>query len=615
MKTVSTVLRIEMKDKLNEKLRHYFPEAFRNGNVDLDALDQAFSRHPDSKDEKYQFTWAGKKEALRLLQIPAKGTLKPIPRESVDFENAPNLFIEGENLEVLKLLQKSYFAKVKMIYIDPPYNTGKDFIYPDNWKDPIKDYLKMTGQADEQGLKVTSNPETGGRFHSRWLNMMYPRLFFARNLLKKDGVIFVSIDDTEVHHLRMIMNEIFGEENFVANIIWQKKYSPANDARYLSDNHDHILLYARNKEIWRPNLLPRTAAMDERYKNPDNDPRGPWKPGGFSVKTYSKEYDYPIETPSGKIVHPPKGSCWQTSKKAYRKLLKDKRIWFGKNGEAKPQLKQFLSEVQQGAVAKSIWLYNEVGHNQTAKAHLKQIFADSQIVFDTPKPVELIERMMELSTNPKGQDIVLDFFAGSASTAHALLLKNKEDGGNRRFIMIQLPEPLPQKDKLSNGIVLKTIADIGKERLRRVIKGYSKKKRIPGGFKVLRLQPSNYIRQPTNADEKPAKSVKEIKAALQAHKAGSKPSVPSQDLLFEILLREGIDLCAQVMEKKIGTNRFYQIHYNSKKMLICPDKKLNSKTVEWLINESLRYPVICLDIALTDAQKIQLTSQINLKTI
>lgn len=607
-----------MKDKPTEKLKQLFPEAFTNGKLDLEGLKTAIAQNTDAKDEKYQFTWAGKNEALRLLQIPAKGTLKPLPKESVDFENSPNLFIEGENLEVLKLLQKSYFAKIRMIYIDPPYNTGKDFIYPDNWKDPLKNYLKMTGQADEQGLKLTSNPETSGRFHSRWLSMMYPRLFFARNLLKEDGVIFVSIDDTEVHHLRIIMNEIFGEENFVANIIWQKKYSPANDARYLSDNHDHILLYARNKEIWRPNLLPRTAAMDERYKNPDNDSRGPWKPGGFSVKTYSKEYDYPIKTPSGKIVQPPKGSCWQTSQRAYLKLLKDKRIWFGKNGDAKPQLKQFLSEVQQGAVAKSIWLYNEVGHNQTAKAHLKQIFADSRIVFDTPKPVELIERMLELTTNSKGQDIVLDFFAGSASTAHAVLLKNKKDGGNRRFIMVQLPEPLSQKDKLSNGTILKTIADIGKERLRRVIKGFGNKKQIPGGFKVFRLQPSQYVGHPGNfmeSDEKPAKSVKEIKAALHSHKAILKSSVPSQDLLFEILLREGIDLYADVNEVKISRNRFYQIKHTSKKLLLCLDGKISAKTIDWLINESPRYPFICLDTALNDAQKIQLASQINLKTI
>ena len=592
-----------------KKFRQLFPEFFQNGELDLEAIRTALDEESNQASEKYQFTWVGKKEALRLLQIPSKATLKPLPKESIDFTNSPNIFIEGENLESLKLLQKSYFAKVKMIYIDPPYNTGKDFLYPDNWKDPLGDYLKITGQSDETGQRLTSNPETSGRFHSRWLTMMYPRLFLARNLLKENGVIFVSIDDTEVHHLRMIMNEIFGEENFIANIIWQKKYSPANDARYLSDNHDHILFYAKNKEIWRPNLLPRTSAMDRRYKNPDGDPRGPWKPGGFSVKTYSKEYDYPIETPSGKIVKPPKGSCWQTSKKNYLKLLADNRIWFGKNGDAKPQLKQFLSEVQQGTVVKSIWLYNEVGHNQTAKAHIKRIFHDSHIVFDTPKPVELIKRMLELATNPEGQDIVLDFFAGSASTAHSVLLKNLEDQGNRRFILIQLPEPLPENDKLSNGIVLKTIADIGKERLRRVIKGYGNQKdqQPLGGFKVFRLQKSNFIYR----GKKSPKSVKDIKKSLQSLR---KAPVQSLDILYEVFLREGIDLAVDVSIKKVANNRIYQIKSNSPK-LICLDKKIGPNTIKWLIKHSPKHPFICLDSSLIDSQKIMLFSYVNLKTL
>jgi adenine-specific DNA-methyltransferase len=464
--------------------------------------------------------------------------------------------------------------------------------------------------VDEQGQKLTSNLEGSGRFHSRWLSMIYPRLFLARNFLKEDGTIFVSIDDTEVHHLRMIMNEIFGEENFVANIIWQKKYSPANDARYLSDNHDHILLYAKNKEIWRPNLLPRTSAMDDRYKNPDDDPRGPWKPGGFSVKTYSKDYDYPIETPSGKMVLPPKGSCWQTSKKNYLKLVKDNRIWFGKTGDAKPQLKQFLSEVQQGSVVKSVWLYNEVGHNQTAKAHIKQIFYDSHIVFDTPKPVELIKRMLELATNSKDRDIILDFFAGSASTAHSVLIKNKEDGGNRRFIMVQLPEPLPQKDKLSNGVVLKTIADIGIERLRRVIKGYGKHKGIPGDFKVFRLD-SSII----SHDDKPITSLPKIKKVLESMKNDRNSTAKPEEMLYEILLREGIDLCAQIKEEEIGKNSFYHIRSGSNKLLFCLDKKINPGSVDWLVNKSLNYSFMCLDSALDDSQKIQLESYINLKTV
>jgi len=600
-----------MQDSRLKKLRQLFPEIFTNGEPDWESLKTILNGEQNQLDEKYGFTWAGKKEAQQILQSPTNASLKPLPNESVDFKHSTNIFIEGENLEVLKLLQKSYFGKVKMIYIDPPYNTGKDFLYPDNWKDPLADYLKLTGQVDEEGLRLTTNPETGGRFHSSWLSMMYPRLFLSRNLLKEDGVIFVSIDDTEVHHLRMLMNEIFGEESFVANIIWQKKYSPANDARYLSDNHDHILLYAKNKETWTPNLLPRTAAMDDRYKNPDNDPRGPWKPGGFSVKTYSREYDYPIKTPSGKVVNPPKGSCWQTSKKNYRKLLADNRIWFGKNGEAKPQLKQFLSEVQQGSVAKSIWLYNEVGHNQTAKAHIKQIFHNTNIVFDTPKPVELIKRMLEISTNPEDEDIVLDFFAGSASTAHAVLLKNAEDRGNRRFIMVQLPEPLPRNDKLSSGVILRTIADIGMERLRRVTKGYEGCNGISGGFKAFRLQPSGFV----YGGEKPVKSLKEIRNALKSAKKTVKASTPAKDILCEILLREGWDLCSEIRQEKTGGNLFYRIKSGSKKLVVCLDKRIHAKTVDRLMRDVPNYPIICLDSALNDSQKILLASQVRLKTV
>lgn len=596
-----------MQDSRLKKLKKLYRKVFSDGEPDWEALigDQS------QPEEKYGFTWPGKKDAQQILQVPSKAALKPLPKEGVDFKDSSNIFIEGENLEVLKLLQKSYFGKLKLIYIDPPYNTGKDFLYPDNWKDPLADYLKLTGQVDEQGLRLNSNPESGGRFHSRWLSMMYPRLFLSRNLLKEDGVIFVSIDDTEVHHLRILMNEIYGEENFVANIIWQKKYSPANDARYLSDNHDHILLYAKNKGIWKPNFLPRTSAMDNRYKNPDNDPRGPWKPGGFSVKTYSKEYDYSIKTPSGKVVNPPKGSCWQTSKKNFQKLLADDRIWFGRNGDAKPQLKQFLSEVQQGSVAKSIWLYNEVGHNQTAKAHIKQIFHDSDIIFDTPKPVELIRRMLELSTNPDEEDIVLDFFAGSASTAHSVLLKNAEDGGNRRFIMVQLPEPLPGKDRLSNGTILNTIADIGKERLRRAIRGYQGCRGIPGGFKVFQLQASVFI----DGQDLPAKSVKEVMKALQSAAITVRTSASRQDILYEILLMEGWDPCSEILEEKHGNNLFYHVKSGTTRMLVCLDKRISPKGIQWLVGHAPNYPIICLDSALNDSQKIILSRQLRLKTV
>lgn len=303
--------------------------------------------------------------------------------EIKEFSPKDNLIIKGNNLLALHTIRKRYSSKVKLIYIDPPYNTGNDgFKYNDSFN------------------------------HSTWLTFMKNRLEVARELLTSDGSIWINIDDNEVHYLKVLCDEIFGRENFLINFIWQKKYSPSNDAKWFSDNHDHILVFAKNKELFKPNLLARTEEMNKRYSNPDNDPRGDWKPGGYSVKTYSKEYDYPIETPSGKIVYPPKGSCWQTSETNFKKMLAEKRIWFGAKGDAKPQIKQFLSEVQQGTVTKSIWLYDEVGHNQISRAEIIKLFGEH--AFATPKPEKLIKRIIDLST--KEDDIVLDFFLGSGTT-------------------------------------------------------------------------------------------------------------------------------------------------------------------------------------------------------
>ena len=323
-----------------------------------------------------------------------------------DLDNAlDGWLIKSENYQALNTILPKFKEKVQTIYIDPPYNTGSDgFIYNDKFQ------------------------------HSSWLTMMENRLKLARELMKNDGAIFVSIDDQEQSKLASLLIEIFGDENFVINFIWQKKYSPANDAKWFSDNHDYIIVFAKNKEAFRPNLLPRTNEMDKRYFNPDNDPRGPWKPGGFSVKTYTKEYDYPIETPSGKIVYPPKGSCWQTSKENYLKKLKDNRIWFGPNNDSKPQIKQFLSEVQSGIVCKSIWTYDEVGHNQLSRMEIVKLFGDFS--FPTPKPISLLKRVAIISS--KKDSIVLDFFSGSGTTAHAVMKLNKEDGGKRKFILVEM---------------------------------------------------------------------------------------------------------------------------------------------------------------------------------
>ncbi|MFW9800536.1 MAG: site-specific DNA-methyltransferase [Candidatus Thorarchaeota archaeon] len=412
-------------------------------------------------------SWPGKEEARERALSQSSFRLEPNLEQSVDFDRTQNLFVEGDNLEVLKLLRSSYDSSVRMIYVDPPYNTGGAYVYSD----------KHQTRADTSS---NENP------HSGWLSMMFPRLLLAGELLREDGVVFVSIDDTEVHHLRMMMNEVFGEENFVATIVWEKKFSPQNDARWFSDNHDYILLYARSKDNWRPNLMPRTKEVDSRYKNPDGDARGPWTSSDMTVRTYNKNYDYEIMTPSGRIVEPPRGRCWGMPKSSFLTLVAENRVWFGDQGNNVPRLKRFLTDVKPGVTPRTIWKRTEVGDNQEARRGIRGIFGDVG-VFDTPKPVRLIKRMLSLSTESRSNDIVLDFFAGSCTTAHAVLELNHEDGGNRRFIMVQSPEEVPA-DSRANEAGFKTVSEIGSERIRRVAGTLKRKDDVNGedlGFKYL----------------------------------------------------------------------------------------------------------------------------------
>ena len=441
-----------------DKLRSVFPECVSEGKLDIDKLLSLCGEYIDNDFEKYKFEWKGKADCLRLAQKRSTGTLRPCPEESVDWDTTQNLYIEGDNLEVLKLLQTAYYRKVKMIYIDPPYNTGNDFVYADDFADPMARYKEVTQQTTK------SNPETMGRYHTNWLNMMYPRLRLAANLLRDDGVIFISIDDNEVTNLRKVCDEVFGEENFVASVIWEKKYSPANDAKWLSDNHDYILIYAKQKEIWRPKLLPRSDEQNSRYTNRDNDPRGVWKAADMTVKSYSAAYDYPITTPSGRVVTPSEGRCWNTSKENFEKLVEDNRIWFGENGDNMPAVKKFLTEVKDGMVPLTIWKYSEVGHNQEGRQELKKLF-DDKGYFDGPKPTRLLNRILKIA-NLESDSIILDFFSGSATTAHAVMQLNAEDGGNRRFILVQLPELCDEKSEAYKA-GYKNICEIGKERIRR----------------------------------------------------------------------------------------------------------------------------------------------------
>lgn len=539
-----------------DQLKQLFPDVFREGKVDFEALKAVLGEHVEDKEERYNFTWHGKNKARQIAQTPSTGTLRPCKEDSVNWDTTQNLFIEGDNLEVLKLLQKSYHQKVKMIYIDPPYNTGKDFVYKDNFHDNINNYLELTGQVDGEGKRLSGNSESSGRFHTDWLNMMYPRLKLARNLLKEDGVIFISIDDCEQSNLKTLCDEVFGEDNFVNNIIWQKKYSPQNDAKWLSDNHDFILCYAKNKDVWRPNLLPRTDKQNSAYKNPDNDSRGVWKSVDLSVKTYSSSCDYPITVPSGRIVTPPESRCWSVSLDKFNELVEDNRIWFGKDGNNVPSIKKFLTEVKAGITPLTIWTYQEVGHNQTAKQELKKLFPETKDIFDTPKPVSLISQLLEIGSDK--DSIVLDFFAGSGTTAQAVFEKNRKDNGKRKFITVQIPEPTGKKD-------FKLISDFTRERIKRVVEQSDE-----SGFKYLKLDSTNINQWEGSFD-----SLSDI---LDNSVDSIKSERTSEDVLYEVLLKYGLDLTYPITEHKLADKTVYDVAFGS--LIVCLDDGITREVVE-----------------------------------
>lgn len=556
------------------KLKSLFPEAFNENGIDFDVLKQLLGENVDEKEERYGLNWHGKRQARQLALTPSRGTLRPCKDESVDWHNTKNLMIEGDNLEVLKLLQKSYAGKVKLIYIDPPYNTGKDFVYPDNFQDNMKNYLEITGQT-EDGARLSTNTETSGRYHTDWLNMIYPRLKLARNLLKEDGVIFISIDDTEVDNLKKVCSEIFGEENFVANIVWQKKYSPQNDATYFSDMHDHILVYAKQRKTskndsngWNIDFLPRSDEQNAAYKNPDNDPRGVWKSVDLSVKTYSKANDYSITTPSGRIVTPPASRCWQVSEKRFVELCKENKIWFGENGNNVPSIKRFLTEVQDGVVPTTWWSYKECGHNQEAKQELKKLMEGESVFFDTPKPLRLLDRILHLATTNDKDCIILDFFAGSGTTAHATLNKNIADSGSRRYIAVQLPEKIDDEKYY-------TISELTKERLRRAgkkVREDNPEWKGDVGFRVFKLDTSNI--RPWEA------TAETLSEQLDAYVSPILEGRSEEDLLTELMLKRGIDLSVNV-----ETRQFDELTVScvdGGKLFTCFTRQIPASSVEAL---------------------------------
>jgi len=557
-----------------EKLKQLFPEIVTDGKVDFETLKEELGEFRETSDERYSFTWNGKSQARKLAMEPSRGTLRPAPEESVSWDDTKHLFIEGDNLEVLKLLQRSYHKKVKMIYIDPPYNTGNDFVYSDDYQDNLSNYLKLTGQLDGEGNKISSNPEYSGRYHTDWLNMMYPRLKLSRELLRSDGVIFISIDDHEVANLRLICNEVFGEENFITQLVWERAYAPINLKKHFSPNHDHILVYAKDINETNEFLESRTEEANARYSNPDNDPRGPYKADNLSVGPPIEDNIYEIETPSGRKVTPPAGYSWRYSKERFKELVEDNRIWFGKDGNNVPAVKRFISEVKDGITPMTVLRYKDVGHTQDARKETKELF-DDQAVFDYPKPVSLISKLIDIVTSDRN-GIVLDFFSGSATTAHSVLEMNSTDGGTRQHIQVQLPEPIDKKSEAYKA-GYSNLAEIAKDRLRRVKNKISNDKpNYDGdlGFKVFKLDSSNIKPWDPNFEGGQTSLDDVIKNSIE----NVKPDRSELDLLYEVLLKYGIDLSLPIEDRTIDGSKVYIGGAGA--LVLCPSDNITLEVVE-----------------------------------
>ncbi|EOZ4665208.1 site-specific DNA-methyltransferase, partial [Enterobacter asburiae] len=526
-------------------LKSLFPEAFNEDSVDFEVLKQLLGENVDDKEERYGLNWHGKRQARQLALTPSRGTLRPCKDESVDWDNTKNLMIEGDNLEVLKLLQKSYAGKVKLIYIDPPYNTGKDFVYPDNFQDNMKNYLEITGQT-EDGVRVSSNSETSGRYHTDWLNMMYPRIKLARNLLKEDGFIFLSIDDNEVNNLKLMCDDIFGQENFVANVIWQKKYSTKADSKNFSESHDYILCYKKSDQS-KILGLPRSKQQESTYKNLDNDPRGVWASDNL-LRTEVRDYAvFGITSPSGMEHYPPAGSSWRFNKDKIEELISDNRIWFGEDGNNKPRLKRFRSEVRDTIPPQTLWGFEHVGHTDEGTKQLAELFDSTRSPFPNPKPVRLLQRIVQIAT--KENDIIMDFFAGSGTTGQAVYELNETDKQDRKFILVQLPETLSKSNKEDLSAIYFCeeldkplyLSELTKERLRRAgnkVKAINPDWNGDTGFRVFKLDTSNI--RPWEA------TAETLSEQIDAYVSPILEGRSEEDLLTELMLKRGIDLSVNI---------------------------------------------------------------------
>lgn len=556
--------------------------------IDFDKLRAELSNEVlDEGEERYQFTWPDKRAASRLANTPTTQTLRPCREESVDFDNTQNLYIEGDNLDVLKVLRETYLGKVKMIYIDPPYNTGNDFVYNDDFAQGKGDFEAQSGLFDDEGNQTVDpmqrNAESNGRFHTDWLNMIYPRLKVARDFLTEDGVIFISIDDNEVENLRKVCDEIFGGQNFVAQLIWERAFAPKNDAKYVSNSHDYIVVYAKEISKFEIGRLPRTEEADARYSNPDNDPRGVWQSDNLTVKSYTASCDYPITTPSGRIVEPPAGRCWRLSKKAFFERLQDNRIWFGADGNGVPRIKRFLSELKfNGMAPTSILFYKEVGHSQEGSQEVNKLLGAG--VFDGPKPVRLLYRLITLA-NLDDDSIVLDFFSGSGSMAHALMKNNAENDKHARYILVQVNEITDEKAQKDG---YSSIPQIGKERIRRAGRKVKDEAGIMAqdldiGFRVLKLDSSNMEDVYYTPDDFNANNLFTLADNIKTDRT-------SEDLLFQVMLDLGIELSAKIEKTEIAGKEVWCV--DGGYLMACFDRDVNEATITEIAKQKPVYFVM-----------------------
>ena len=559
-----------------DKLRSVFPECVSEGKLDIDKLLSLCGEYIDNDFEKYKFEWKGKANCLRLAQKRSTGTLRPCPEESVDWDTTQNLYIEGDNLEVLKLLQTAYYRKVKMIYIDPPYNTGNDFVYADDFADPMARYKEVTQQTTK------SNPETMGRYHTNWLNMMYPRLRLAANLLRDDGVIFISIDDNEVTNLRKVCDEVFGEENFVGCGVWKRRTSSAMDQSKVSTDHEYLLMYHKGQ------FLPFAGYKKDYkgYSNPDNDPRGPWVAGdltvGMNADMRPNQYYDLVDPKTGKVYHPSYNRVWSYAPDSMQKLIEEDRIVFPEDTSQRPMKKRFANELKSDANPFSTWM-SEVGLNTEGTRAVYTLFDDKSL-FNYAKPISLIKTIVSQVTGQ--DDIVLDFFSGSATTAHAVMQLNAEDGGNRRFILVQLPELCDEKSEAYKA-GYKNICEIGKERIRRagkkILEEHTQvtmdedKSTLDVGFRVFKLDTSNLKTWDATPIEDEQLDLLYQRMNTMIHRV--KPERTDLDMIYEIMLKLGVPLTYSVTLFSINNKTVYGVG-NDCLLLVCLAEDVRPEDVE-----------------------------------